>query len=134
MFILPVILLTECTSFVCPLFPVVLLLFDQPWLFFFFLKYVKKLPVTGLNLEESDTHVLRVGWSVDNSSFQLGEHLCSAYGGGDTVWAGISAGIFLSYCVYFIKTILLKAKGSYTVIMLQEDVETKLVNDGKVSL
>ncbi|XP_048885155.1 heterogeneous nuclear ribonucleoprotein U-like protein 2 [Brienomyrus brachyistius] len=36
-------------------------------------KYVKKLPVTGLNLEESDTHVLRVGWSVDNSSFQLGQ-------------------------------------------------------------
>ncbi|XP_018592530.2 heterogeneous nuclear ribonucleoprotein U-like protein 2 [Scleropages formosus] len=36
-------------------------------------KFVKKLPVTELSAEDTDTYVLRVGWSVDNSSFQLGE-------------------------------------------------------------
>ncbi|XP_036403650.1 heterogeneous nuclear ribonucleoprotein U-like protein 2 [Megalops cyprinoides] len=36
-------------------------------------KFVKKLPVTDLKADDLDTHVLRVGWSVDNSSFQLGE-------------------------------------------------------------
>ncbi|KAJ8338015.1 hypothetical protein SKAU_G00369810 [Synaphobranchus kaupii] len=36
-------------------------------------KFVKKLPVTSLNVEDPGTHVLRVGWSLDNSSFQLGE-------------------------------------------------------------
>lgn len=36
-------------------------------------KIVKKLPVADLNAEDPGTHVLRVGWSLDNSSFQLGE-------------------------------------------------------------
>ncbi|KAJ8405148.1 hypothetical protein AAFF_G00321390 [Aldrovandia affinis] len=45
-------------------------------------KFVKKLPVTDLKVEDPDTHVLRVGWSVDNSSFQLGkEELSYCYDG-----------------------------------------------------
>ncbi|KAI1898675.1 hypothetical protein AGOR_G00074820 [Albula goreensis] len=36
-------------------------------------KVAKKLPVTDLKEGDPDTHVLRVGWSVDKSSFQLGE-------------------------------------------------------------
>ncbi|KAJ8282816.1 hypothetical protein COCON_G00053350 [Conger conger] len=36
-------------------------------------KLVKKLPAAHLNAEDPGTHVLRVGWSLDNSSFQLGE-------------------------------------------------------------